>query len=346
MATNRTWYEDERGEVAACKRCTVVKPVSDFTRRADGYDIWCRDCGKEYRKARAAAKASAKVAPTMTEVTGTTTAASDYVPSSELVATWAAVQMVAKSGAPAPNMVFTGPSGCGKTEGARWMARVAGLPLYRVDASAMTDPEAWFGTREVVVEDGAPKTVYVESVFVEALRRPCVMLIDEGNRVADAVRNILLPLWDDSREVTNPLTGQNVTRHPECFIVMTGNVGLQFTGTYAVDPAFTTRALTTTFRYLEEADEVNLARSRTGCSPEMAALFVRFANETRQRAEMQEDFPPISTREVLAACALVAVGLDASVAANQVVINHASDEGGSESVKAGLQRIWLGIRPR
>jgi nitric oxide reductase NorQ protein len=267
----------------------------------------------------------------------------DFIQSAEVLATWVAVQKIAKAGLPAPNILFKGPSGSGKTESARDLARRSELPFHKIDASAMVDPEAWFGTREVVVEDGAPKTVYVQSAFVEALQKPCVLLIDEINRVADAVRNILIPLFDDSRQVTNPLTGQTVKRHPLCFVIMTGNVGIAFTGTYAIDPALLTRALTTNFSYLGDDDETAVVVARTGISKTSARLLVRFAGDTRKKAATDEDFLPVSTREVLSAAFLVAQGLDMTTAVRQSVINSASEEGGAESQRAQLEYLWKGI---
>ena len=344
-----------------CRQCGRTKDRSEFTKRGsspDGLDPNCKVCQSAMRAARRGSgypsvstrvRVPAQVAPVVDPETGEqvlTTAETDYVPSPELLATWAAVQLLARRGRPAANLLFVGPSGSGKTEGARYLARLAGLEFTKVDAPAMTDPEAWFGTREVVVEDGAPKTVVRDSALVEAIQKPGVLLIDEVNRVQDAIRQILLALKDDSRAVTNPLTGQPLVRHPECFIIMTANVGLSFTGTFAMDPALLTRALTTHFDYLPAGKENALARSRTGVDEATAGLFVRFANESRGRAKQDEDFPPISTREVLAACDLVAVGLDPDTATKQVILNSASADGGAESHRAKLDYIWNGIKTR
>jgi MoxR-like ATPase len=341
-------------DTKTCRICWADKPYDAFTIKAssgDGLSPYCKDC---QRARRASRKGPAKLRPVKVAGAGialrsagqTTDSATDYIMPRDVTATWAAVQMIAKDGDHAPNLFFVGPSGSGKTECAKALARVSGLPFFHVDAPAMTDPEVWFGTRDVVVEDGAPRTVFTPSAFVEALQRPCVLLIDEANRVADAVRGILLAFLDDSRSGTNPLTGQRIERHPECYIVMTGNVGLAFTGTYAVDLAFTTRALTTHFSYLPAKEETALAISRTGCSPEAAELFVRFANETRSRHLADPDFAPVSTREVLTALKLVARGLDETIAARQAIISAASDEGGGDSHRAALEMIWTGVKPR
>lgn len=337
-----------------CSRCLTVKDAeADFVKNAaeaDGRSRTCRECDRQYRLAHGGAKKrSPKVQLTQTAPTpsGTlTTAATDYIPLPEVVGTWAGVLRLAERGRPAPALMFLGPSGSGKSEATAHLASLAGLERVKIDAPSITDPEAWFGTREVIEENGVPVTVVHDSAFVSAIQRPCVLVIDEFNRTNDFIRGIILGLLDDSREVTNPLTGQPLVRHPQCFIMLTGNVGLSFTGTYAIDPAFYTRALTTVFTYLETDLEVAVAMSRTGCDPDTARLVVRFAHDSRETAKSQEDFEPVSTREVIMACDLVAVGLDVQTAVYQAVINAASNEGGAQSRRFRLEAIWTGIRAK
>jgi MoxR-like ATPase len=268
----------------------------------------------------------------------------EYVAPQGLKDLWAAVSMSVALGDHPDNLMFLGPSGCGKTQGAQYLAGLVGLPFTKVDAAAMTDPESWFGTREVVVQDGASVTTYRPSTFVLAISRPGVVLIDEINRVRDEHRNVLLPLLDGTHRVTNPLTGDVVVKHPQCFIIMSGNRGLQFTGTYAVDPALMTRAITWEFDYIGADDEERIVKEATGCDDDTAKLFVRFANETRTKAKIEPDFAPISTREVLAAARLAKRGINPDLAAKVVVMNSASAEGGAASARVGLETIWAGIR--
>lgn len=270
----------------------------------------------------------------------------EYVPTKKLVSSWEAVLRDSDVNGQSMHLYFTGPSGSGKTDGAKHLAERANLEFVKVDAAAMVDPESWFGTREIVIEDGVSVTRYNPSAFVQAIERECVLFIDEINRIKDAARNILLPLLDGTRQVTNPLTGQVVTKHPKCFVIMAGNVGFAYTGTYAVDPALTTRALTLPFSYLTAEHEVKVAMQETGCEQFVAEGFVRLAKEIRDRASKPEsEIQPMSTREVLSACRLMAAGLDPDTAAEVAVINGASSEGGLESPQAALKQIWTGIRP-
>jgi nitric oxide reductase NorQ protein len=268
----------------------------------------------------------------------------EYVPDPELVALWHSIVTGAKAGTPPDNLMFLGPSGSGKTDGAAYLAALVGLPFVKVDAASMTDSESWFGTREVVTEDGSPVTVYRPSSFVEALGRPGVLLIDEVNRVRDDHRNVLIPLLDTTRRVTNPLTGGVVVRDPLCFVIMSGNRGLQFTGTYAVDPAFMSRSLVVNFDYAPADVEVKIATQSSGVDEATADLLVRFANETRIKSKNDPDVAPVSTREVMAAARLVAGGLSPDLAVRFAVMNGSSDEGGTASVRATYEVIWAGVR--
>lgn len=349
-----------------CKTCNTFKDDSEYGRDGKQPNGLARECRICYNGKRAASKASRPLvwpaspellgaaaaihakrltkAQTSTTKIDVQTGTGTYVADRELLAVWSAMRAIVASGGLPANLMFVGPSGSGKTEGAQHLAAIASLPFVKVDAAAMTDPEAWFGTREVVVEGGASKTIYRPSAFVEAISRPGVLLIDEANRCRDEHRNILVPLLDSTREVSNPITGETVKRHPECYVIMTANIGLQFTGTFAVDAALITRSLTHQFAYLNMVDEARIVEQRTKCSPETALLFVRFAAETRQRAAKDEDFVPISTREVLMACYLVAAGLSPDLAAKEVVLNAAPSDGGGSSVRAALELIWGGIR--
>lgn len=268
----------------------------------------------------------------------------EYRPDADLVRLWHAVVSTAAAGAHPQNLMFLGPSGSGKTDGARYLAALVGLPFTKIDAASMIDAADWFGTREVVEENGTSVTRYSPSDFVNAIQHPGVVLIDEANRVRDDVRNVLLPIMDGTHRVTNPLTGETLEKDPRCFIILSGNRGLAFTGTYAIDPALMTRCLVVDFDYIDIENEVKIAIESTGCDEETARLFVRFANETRERAKADPDITPMSTREVIEATRLVARGLSADLAVRFATLNAASAEGGAASARNVLEVIWAGLR--
>jgi len=330
----------------ACRKCGQTFPLTGdhFFRSSaspDGFASKCKTCYRTPPENRGSGPSrKAKAARPAVVVT-----ASGYVATPVLMAKAAAAWSSRDEAGHPPALFFVGPSGSGKTEGARYIAESAGVDFTKVDAPAMTDPESWFGTREVIARDGVPVTIYNPSSFVTAIQKPGVLLLDEMNRIRDEGRQILNPLLDGTHEVTNPLTGETIAKHPDCLIIMSGNVGIQFTGTFAIDPSLRTRALTIPFAYLDPAAEVGVAVDRTGCARDVAEAFVRFANESRELAKQNPDLLPISTREVLWACRLVRNGLSPDDAADAAIIDGASDEGGEASAQSDLRRIWGGIRP-
>lgn len=347
----------------ACTKCGQVQSTDQFYRvraNADGLDYWCKGCNRAYAQQRKAALATspaavktaleaalAKEAAAAAEAEKPQKAAHKplgYLADPALLRLWAATQVRRSVTDHHPlTLMFLGPSGSGKTHAAQHLAEIAATPFTKVDAAAMTDPEAWFGTREVIAREGVSVTAYRPSTFVQAIQQPGVLLIDEANRIRDEHRNILLPLLDGTHQITNPLTGELVRKHPECYIILSGNEGLQYTGTFPMDPALLTRCVVVRFAYLAEPHEMRVAMDRTGCDEATAKVFVRFANETRQRAVANPDMQPVSTREVLAAC-LLAPSVGNDLAARYAIINQASTEGGADSVASSLEKIWVGVR--
>lgn len=267
----------------------------------------------------------------------------EYIPIPELLELETVMAKAAKR-RPAGNALFTGPSGSGKTDAARDFAARVGLPFTKIDSASMTDPEAWFGTRELVIKEGVAVTEYRPSAFVESIQKPGVTLIDEVTRVVDKHRNILLPVIDHTRCVLNPLTGEMVQRHPMNFIIMAGNVGMAFTGTSAIDPAFYTRARHIEFDYLDADNEARVVQDASGCTPEDAYVLVKFATETRTKARVNPDHSPVSTRQLIEMGNDLADGMTRDLTVKLNVLNNASDEGAPQSVRQELVAIWNGVR--
>lgn len=267
-----------------------------------------------------------------------------YVVPTELRELWGS-EMKSMLHRPGGNFLFVGPPGSGKTDGAEELARQAGLDFTKVDAASMgNDPEAWFGVREIIAEGGLAVTHYEPSIFIKSIQKPGVTFIDEVNRCRDEGRNIIIPVIDHTRAVINPLTGEIIERNPQNVIIMAGNVGLAFTGTSAIDPAFWTRADVVEFDYIEPDAERQIVEQAAGCDPETAYVLVQFAVDSRARAANDEEFPAISTRELINTAKRVADGLQRDLAVKFGILNHASKEGGNASLRNELQSIWNGKR--
>jgi MoxR-like ATPase len=332
-ATKAYWRNDT---IRLCRSC---QSASDHERRyARGVQRNPRPATKRQAQAQVANLGNAELAPD-DEVLHS----HEYIPLPELLELERTMAKAAQR-RPAGAMLFTGPSGSGKTDAARDFAARVGLPFTKVDAASMTDPEAWFGTRELVVQDGVAVTEYRPSAFVTSIQQPGVTLIDEVTRVTDKHRNIVLPVIDHTRAVLNPLTGEMVQRHPMNFIIMAGNVGMAFTGTSTIDPAFYTRARHMEFDYLDEENERRVVQDASGCTDEDAYVLVKFAADTRAKAKVNPDHSPCSTRQLIEMANDVADGMTRDLAVKLSVLNNASDEGAPQSVRGELVAIWAGVR--
>lgn len=318
---------------------------------------YCSHHEAVYREMRRTAKANGDVTPSRKTpaFTGVKVTLSDapvstgdrtheYIVNPELGALWNCELAGMAQGDPGGAFLFFGPAGSGKTDGAEALAAMTGLEFTAVDAASMTDPEAWFGTREIVVQDGVAVTDYRPSVFAESIQKPGVTYIDEITRCRPEGINILIPVLDHTRKVTNPLTGEIIHRHPQNIIIMGGNVGVNFVGTNAVDPAFWTRATKVEFNYLPEDEEKKVLMDATGVDIDTAYVLVRFANDTRQKAQNDDEFTAISTRELLTTAKRVARGLDRDLAVKFEILMGTSNEGGNASLRNELNNIWNGVR--
>lgn len=247
--------------------------------------------------------------------------------------------------APYGNILLQGPKGSGKTEGPRALAAMeADMPFTKVDAASMLTPGDWLGAPELIVKDGVAVTHFMESEFARALTQRGCILIDEVNRVRDEMRQILIPILDATRQMTNPFTGQVIHRHPECVIVMTGNIGMQYTGTSAIDPAFTDRSRIVEVAYVEPEIEVEIILGKVPGTPkETAALLVRYATEVRAKADTDPDWPPLSTRQLLAMAEDMQNGLDLQTVVKISYLNSLSREGGTGSTRQQAEVLWTGI---
>lgn len=257
-----------------------------------------------------------------------------YRPNPKLVTLWDAILKASKRG---DYLVLTmhGPHGSGKTDAGEFLAKRAGLPYVKVDAKSMVDAEAWFGTRGAV--EGS--TFYHPSEFVLGLQRACVIQIDEYTRVTNEVRDVLNPFMDGTRSVLNPITGDRIVLHPECIVILSGNVGFKYTGVFDVDPATTSRLAVINIDYPEPDVEKAIIAEHTGIDAAVIERLVNLGQETRSNPK----FEAVSTRQLIQTAVLVRDGLDETEAVEAKIINAASDQGDGASLRSRLNTLWGGI---
>lgn len=237
-------------------------------------------------------------------------------------------------------LMVVGPSGSGKTGGiVRAVARL-GLRLTKMDCATVTDPQKWFGRREVD-ETG---THFIRSDFTDAVERGDVVLFDDITRLHPHLHNPIMALLDGSNAVNISDLNLTITRHPQTVFIATANIGPQFSGTHRLDWAMRSRFPYTLERpWPPRDDEIRILVTATGCDDDGAANLVDIAIRSRQMYEAGDLRVGIDTRTLVAAAFAVAMGKNETNALELTAVHlydpDASGIAGAESDRTRIRAV-------
>jgi len=117
------------------------------------------------------------------------------------------------------NILIRGPKGTGKSELIRKFAEDTGLPYWHVIGEEDLTSSELIGHWEL--KDG--KSVWVEGIIPEAVRKGGILHFDEANVISPEVLTRLDELLDSKRQLTIKETGEIIKAHPDLFIIFTMN---------------------------------------------------------------------------------------------------------------------------
>lgn len=209
-------------------------------------------------------------------------------------------------------LMIAGPAGAGKTQSVAHAidrlnaAHGTKIRLLKMDCATVTDPQKWFGRREVD-KDG---TRYEKSDLIISIERGDVILLDDITRLHPMIHNGVMAFLDGSNAVHLSDLNVTVARNPQTVFLATANIGAQFGGTHRMDWAMRERFPYTIERgWAPAAIEAQILASRTGCDMDGASNLVAIATKTRAMYEAGDLRSPISTRTLVAAAWQVASGM-------------------------------------
>jgi MoxR-like ATPase len=209
-------------------------------------------------------------------------------------------------------LLIVGGSGYGKTMGLPHLIDGMnadlglGLRTLKMDCGVLTDPQRWFGRREI---DKAGSR-YEKSDFILAVENGDIILLDEINRIHPTITDSIHSLLDGSQTLSLSDLNLTITVNPLTCFVATMNLGSAYGGTHRLDHAFRTRFGTT----IEvgpppREEEIKIISLNTGCDADAAAVLVDVADKTRSMFGTGDLRTEISTRELVAAGRWVAAGM-------------------------------------
>lgn len=136
-------------------------------------------------------------------------------------------------------LLFRGPQGIGKTWTAQKLAERSGRWFGKIDMTAITSPQGLVGS--LVFRDEETRIILNANGEKLLREEPSVILIDEGNRVEDSsFMNILNPALDHTRRIDFD-QGLSVEIPINTIVIISMNIGSQFTGTQLIDASTRSR---------------------------------------------------------------------------------------------------------
>jgi len=244
------------------------------------------------------------------------------------------------------NVLLTGPSGSGKSQLAYLAAKAAGMHLEPFNCGAMSEPRtALIGNTHFEKDKG---TWFQESRFVRIVRdiedKGGIVLLDEVTRAVRDAFNILLPLMDDQRYLALDESEDAgiVRRGDNIAFIGTANVGMEYTGTEAMDKALKERfAYTIDMFFPPKDNEIKVLLGRCpGLGVKDATRLVEIADKQRQLTRGDQEFiEMISTRMLIATGTAIGEGMPFAQACKFCIESLFSQDGGDTSDRTKIAQI-------
>jgi MoxR-like ATPase len=243
------------------------------------------------------------------------------------------------------NILLTGPSGCGKSEVVGMVTEALGKQLASFNMGAMSEPRSSLIGN--VHYDPTNGTKFYKSRFVEAVvdekNEGFVVLLDECTRSEKAAANILLPLLDRQGYLSLDESEDNVVvkKNPKTSFVATANIGMEYTGTEAMDAAFKNRfGVIIDMDFPPKEAEIKVLEGRCpGLKNSQATRLVNIASEQRRLAADGDFIEKLSTRQLIEAGKQIGMGMEPKVAIKFCLENTFSNDGGESSERTQFRQI-------
>lgn len=159
------------------------------------------------------------------------------------------------------NLLLKGPTGSGKTRLADDLSFDLDQQMISINCSVDIDIEALLGFKTIEYEDDRQEIVFVDGPVVRAMKKGCILYIDEINMAKPEVLPILNAALDYRGTLTNPLTGEEIVADENFLVIAAVNIG--YAGTMPMNEALLNRFNIVEIEYVSDDALLEILKSQS-----------------------------------------------------------------------------------
>jgi nitric oxide reductase NorQ protein len=216
--------------------------------------------------------------------------------------------------------LLKGPTGTGKSRFIEYMAHELDTQFMTVACHEETSSTDLIG--RYVIKGG--ETQWLDGPLTKAVKEGGIIYLDE---IAEARPDVIVaihPLTDHRRQLYIDKLGETIQAHKDFMLVASFNPGYQ-KGFKELKPSTKQRFVALSFKYPENATEIEIVVNETGIEEATAKKLVNIGTKIRNLTEMGLT-ETASTRLLVDAAKLIHSGLPKRLAVEVAIIEPLSDD--------------------
>lgn len=227
-------------------------------------------------------------------------------------------------------VMLTGPTGCGKTRLIEHMGEVLGRKVITISCHDDLTSADLVGRFMVTGGD----VIWSDGPLTRAVKEGAICYLDEVVEARHDSLAVLHSLTDHRRTLYLDRAGENV-QAPDTFMLVCSYNPAYRSSLKELKPSFRQRFVTVAMDFLQPEHEIQVLMSEANISENTATKLVKCATAIRNADDVFH-FEPPSTRALVTAAKMIAVGASALEAAEVAILAPLSNDG---AVTDGLSEI-------